>query len=122
MTETRLKGNKLSSGYSGNKNNIRSLYYNDNKILTRIIQAKNDIESLKKQTEFILKKLTALIELTKTHTSQIKTLDDTTEANITDINNLEKSIQSLISKLNNTNNSINALSKKLSNNVSTLNN
>ena len=47
MTETRLKGNKLSSGYSGNKNNIRSLYYNDNKILTRIIQAENDIESLK---------------------------------------------------------------------------
>ena len=122
MTETRLKGNKLSSGYSGNKNNIRSLYYDDNKILTRIIQAENDIVSLKKQTEFILKKLTALIELTKTHTGQIKTLDNTTKTNIKDINNLENSIKSLINKLNTTNTNINALSRRLSTNVTTLNN
>ena len=122
MTETRLKGNKLSSGYSGNKNNIRSLYYNDNKILTRIIQAEKDIESLKEQTEFILKKLSTLVELTKTHTNQIKTLDSTTKTNIKDINNLENSLKSLINKLNTTNNSINALSRRLSTNVSTINN
>lgn len=122
MTETRLKGNELSSGYSGNKNNIRSLYYNDNKILTRIIQTEKDMESMKKQTEFILKKLTSLIELTKTHTNQIKTLDITTKTNAKDIDKLENSIKSLINKLNTTNNNINALSKRLTNNVTTINN
>lgn len=122
MTETRLKGNKLSSGYSGNKNNIRSLYYNDNKILTRIIEAEKDMAEMKKQTEFILSKVTTLIELTKTHTSQIKKLDNTTKVNAKDIDSLENSLKSLLNKLTTTNNNLNSLSKRLSTNVSNLNN
>lgn len=121
MTETRLKGIELTDGYLGNKNIIRSLYYDDNKILTRIIQAEKDIVDIKKQAEFILNKVNALIELTKTHTSQIEKLDNSTKINANDIDSLENSIQSLLNKLTTTNNNLNSLSKKLSNNVSTIN-